>query len=114
MLKVKPHPDYPPEEGRFLRGNDYSPVAVAIILSTEADKIPPDLVALVRAGVESGAAIRTYTLHDPGAYPDPPLSGRITWRVTQPWAEPADGREGKALERVRQMIETLRAKGRQR
>jgi tetrahydromethanopterin S-methyltransferase subunit A len=225
MLKVKPHPDYPPEEGRFLRGNDYSPVAVAIILNTEADKIPPDLVALVRAGVESGAAIsgtvqtenigfekmicnivanpnirylilggpeseghstgealkalmlngvdekkcilgtvaphpflynlplefierfrkqltlidlqfeadpevirkavwscyqeqpvsfRTYTLHDPGAYPDSPLSGRITWRVTQPWAEPADERERKALERVRQMVETLRAKGRQR
>ena len=225
MLKVKPHPDYPPEEGRFLRGNDYSPVAVAIILNAEADKIPPDLVALVRAGVESGAAIsgtvqtenigfekmicntvanpnirylilggpeseghstgealkalmlngvdekkrilgtvaphpflynlplefierfrkqltlvdlqfeadpevirkavwscyqeqpvsfRNYTLYDPGAYPDPPLSGRITWRVTQPWAEPASERERKALERVRQMIETLRAKGRQR
>ena len=22
MLKVDPHPDYPPEEGRYLRGND--------------------------------------------------------------------------------------------
>jgi hypothetical protein len=32
MLKVKPHPDYPPEEGRYVRGNDFSPVAVAIIL----------------------------------------------------------------------------------
>jgi len=36
MLKVSPHPDYPPEEGRYLRGNDASPVAVAIILNTDA------------------------------------------------------------------------------
>lgn len=225
MLKVTPHPDYPPEEGRFIRGNDFSPVAVAVILNTDADKVPSDLEALVRAAAESGAALsgtvqtenigfekmicnivanpnirylilagpespghltgealkalmangvdaqkrtigtqaphpflfnlpmefierfrkqltlidlqfegdpdvirkavwscyqeepvafRGYTLHDPGAYPDSPLSGRITWRVTQPWAEPADERERKALERVRQMIETLRAKGRQR
>jgi hypothetical protein len=33
MLKVKPHADYPTEEGRYLRGNDFSPVAVAIILN---------------------------------------------------------------------------------
>ncbi len=57
MLKVNPHPDYPPEEGRYLRGNDFSPAAVAIILNYDADKIPPDIQALVRAGVESGAAL---------------------------------------------------------
>lgn len=57
MLKVSPHPDYPLEEGRFVRGNDFSPVAVAIILNTDADKIPPDLQALIRAAVESGAAL---------------------------------------------------------
>ena len=57
MLKVDPHPDYPPEEGRYLRGNDASPVAVAIILTTDADKIPPDLERLVRAGLESGGAL---------------------------------------------------------
>jgi len=28
MLKVNPHPDYPPKEGRYVRGNDFSPVAV--------------------------------------------------------------------------------------
>ena len=199
MLKVDPHPDYPPEEGRYLRGNDASPVAVAVILNTDADAIPPDLVRLVRAGLESGAALsgtvqtenvgfekmicnvvanpnirylvlggpeseghltgaalkalladgvderkriigtdaphpflfnlphefierfreqltlvdvqfegdpdvirravwscyqeepvdfRGYALWDPGAYPEPPLSGRITWRVTQPWPAP--------------------------
>lgn len=28
MLKKDPHPDYPTEEGCYLRGNDYSPVVV--------------------------------------------------------------------------------------
>ena len=23
MLKVAPHPDYPPEDGRYVRGNNY-------------------------------------------------------------------------------------------
>jgi tetrahydromethanopterin S-methyltransferase subunit A len=57
MLKVKPHPDYPPEEGRYIRGNDASPVAVAIILCSDADKIPAEIENLVRAGIESGAAL---------------------------------------------------------
>ena len=42
MLKVAPHPNYPPEEGRYVRGNDPSPVAV--VLNCDADKIPLDLV----------------------------------------------------------------------
>jgi len=54
---VKPHPDYPAEEGRYLRGNDYSPVAVAIILNCDEDKIPPDIEILIRTGTESGAAL---------------------------------------------------------
>ena len=57
MLKVNPHPDYPPEEGRYIRGNDFSPVAVAIILASDEDKIPPEIEKLVRTGIESGAAI---------------------------------------------------------
>jgi tetrahydromethanopterin S-methyltransferase subunit A len=57
MLKANPHADYPLEEGRYVRGNDFSPAAVAIILNTDADKIPPDIEVLVRAGVESGAAL---------------------------------------------------------
>ncbi len=57
MHKVKPADTYPPEEGRYLRGNDFSPVAVAIILNQDEDKIPPDIQTLVRTGVESGAAL---------------------------------------------------------
>ncbi len=219
MLKVEPHLDYPPEEGRYLRGNDYSPVAVAIILNCDADKIPVDLEHLVRTGIESGAALsgtvqtenigfekmicnivanpnirylilggpeseghntgeamkafvdngvderkriigvkaphpvlfnlpnefierfrnqlelidvrfegdpevirtavwscyqeepvtfRSYSLYDPGAYPEEPLSGRITWRVTQPWTEPYDEKERIALNKAQAMVEKLR------
>jgi tetrahydromethanopterin S-methyltransferase subunit A len=221
MLKVHPHPDYPPEEGRFLRGNDSSPAAVAIILTTEAEHIPPDIERLVRAGIESGAALsgtvqtenigfekiicnlvanpnirylilggpesaghltgealkalfshgvdgkkriigtesphpflfniplefierlrkqvslidcqfqgdpvirqavwscyqenpvefHRYSLYDPGAFPEPPLSGRITWRVTQPWAEPLDEKEREAKKKARELIEKLKARG---
>ena len=223
MLKVNPHPDYPPEEGRYLRGNDSSPVAVAIILNQDEDKIPPDLHKLVRTGIESGAALsgtvqtpnigfekivcnivanpnirylivggpeseghltgealkalilegvdekkriigtraqhpflynlpmalierfrkqislvdlqfegdpavirkavwscyqekpvefRDYSLYDPGAYPEPPLSGKITWRVTQPWAEPSDKKEQAAVSKAKALIERLRARTR--
>ncbi len=219
MLKVNPHPDYPVEEGRYIRGNDRSPVAVAIILNCEADKIPRELETLVRAGVESGAALsgtvqtenigfekivcnivanpnirylivggpespghstgealkallangvderrriigtgaphpvlfnvpaefierfrkqltlvdvqfesdpdvvrkavwscyqenpvefRGQSLFDPGAYPEPPLSGRITWRITQPWAEPSDEGEREALRKTQELMKRLR------
>jgi len=219
MLKVKPHPDYPSEEGRYLRGNDFSPVAVAIILNCDADKVPPELERLVRAGIESGAALsgtvqtenigfekivcnivanpnirylvlggpeseghltgeamkaliqngvdekkriigtsaphpflfnlpiemidrfrkqlslvdlqfeadtdvirkavwscyqeqpvdfRGYSLYDPGAYPEPPLSGRITWRVTNPWVGPLDEREAEAQRKAKELIERLK------
>ena len=221
MLKEHPHPDYPPEEGRFLRGNDSSPAAVAVILNTEAEHIPPDIERLVRAGIESGAALsgtvqtenigfekiicnlvanpnirylilggpesaghltgealkaffshgvdgkkriigteaphpflfnipmefidrlrkqvslidcqfqsdpvirqavwscyqenpvefRGYSLYDPGAYPEPPLSGRITWQVTQPWAEPLDEKEREAKKKAQELIEKLKARG---
>jgi tetrahydromethanopterin S-methyltransferase subunit A len=55
--KVPPPPGYPPEEGRFVRGNDLSPVAVCVILRWPEDKIPRDIEALVRVGAESGAAL---------------------------------------------------------
>lgn len=220
MLKVDPHPDYPPEDGRYLRGNDRSPAAVAIVLHCDADKIPPDLEELVRAGIEAGAAIsgtvqtenigfekivcnvvanpnirylilggpeseghltgeamkallqngvddrkriigtdsphpflfnlptdfierfrsqlqlvdlqfegdsglvrqavwacyqeeptafRGQLLFDPGAYPEPPLSGSITRRVTQPWAVPSD-EERDAFDRAQAMVDRLRAR----
>jgi tetrahydromethanopterin S-methyltransferase subunit A len=225
MLKVSPHPDYPPEEGRYVRGNDSSPVVVAIVLNCDADKIPPEIESLVRAGVESGAALagtvqtenigfekivcnivanpnirymivggpeseghltgealkalimygvdkkmriketsaphpflynlpaelierfrkqlslidlqfegnpdlirkavwscyqeepvnfRDYSLYDPGAFPEPPLSGKITMRVTQPWAEQPDENEAEAVRKAKELIERLKALSRKK
>jgi NAD-dependent dihydropyrimidine dehydrogenase PreA subunit len=57
ILKVDPPPEYPPEDGRYLRGNDYSPVAVVAILDTYDFKIPPELVCLVEVAIENGAAL---------------------------------------------------------
>lgn len=57
MLKVKPPEGYPPEKGRYVRGNDYSPVAVCVILDTFDYAIPSDLNELVMAGADTGAAL---------------------------------------------------------
>ncbi len=219
MLKVHPASGYPPEAGRYLRGNDYSPVAVVVILIHDQEKIPPDIEHLVRVGVESGAALagtlqtenigiekivcnivanpniryivlcgpespghasgealkalvqsgvdqnrriigasaptpylfnlplefierfrkqiqivdllnegdpdlvqravwacyqeqptefRGYSLYDPGAYPAEPLSGKLTWRVTQPQKEPKDEAERQQRERLRELMARLK------
>lgn len=220
MLKANPHPDYPLEQGRYIRGNDFSPVAVAIILTCEPEKTPPEIENLVRAGAESGAALsgtvqtenigfekiicnivsnpnirylilggpeseghltgeamkalvsngidekrriigtssphpflfnikmemidrfrkqislidiqfegnpevvkqavwccyqeqptkfRNYSLYDPGAYPEPPIGGKITWRVSQPWAEPGDEKECEAVKKALELMERIKA-----
>ena len=57
MLKIKPPDGYPPEEGRYVRGNDYSPVAVCVILDTFDFAIPVELNELVMAGVDPDAAL---------------------------------------------------------
>ncbi len=57
MKKTAPAAGYPPEPGCYLRGNDYSPVAVVVILRWEREKTPPSIEQLVRVAVESGAAL---------------------------------------------------------
>jgi tetrahydromethanopterin S-methyltransferase subunit A len=57
LLKVKLPVEYPPEQGRYFRGNDYSPVAVCVILDTFDFSIPTELNDLVMSGIDSGAAI---------------------------------------------------------
>jgi len=59
---------------------------------------------------EGPVEFRGYSLYDPGSYPKPPLSGRITWRVTQPWAEPLDEKEGEALQKAKELMERLKAR----
>ena len=215
MLKVQPASCYPPEEGHYLRGNDFSPVAVVVILTCDYDKIPKDVEGLVRLGVESGAALsgtlqteniglekvvcniianpnirylvlcgpeskghltgevlmalvnhgvdtnkkikntqaptpylfnlpiehierfrkqivrvvnllhapsetvrqavqacyqetptkfQDYTLYDIGAYPDPPIEGKLTWRVTNPEREPKNEKEKEQTEKLRERM----------
>lgn len=60
ILKVKPPPEYPPEEGHYLRGNDYSPVAVVVMHNApreEGKETPPEIEQLVRVAIENGAAL---------------------------------------------------------
>ena len=56
-LKVDVPDGYPPEKGRYARGNDYSPVAVCVILDTFDFNIPPELEELLMAGLDTGAAL---------------------------------------------------------
>ena len=223
ILKVDPHPENPLEDGRYIRGNDYSPVAVVIILTQDEDKIPPEIEKLVRTGAESGAALSGtvqtpnigiekiicnvvtnpniryiilsgpeseghktgdalkslfkngvdekkriigteakhpllynlpfefierflsqislvdlqlkgtpetirkavwscyqekpvefmgYELYDPGAYPEKPLSGKVTQRATRPWAEPEDEKEREAVKKMYKMMKKLKEKNR--
>ncbi len=57
ILKVKPPNDYPPEEGCCLRGNDFSPVAVVVMLNSPREHTPPEIEQLVRVAIEKGAAL---------------------------------------------------------
>lgn len=217
--KRDPAEGYPPEEGCYLRGNDYSPVAVAVILKWMREKTPPDIEHLVRAAVERGAALagtlqteniglekvicnvvanpnirylvicgpespghlvgdavlalgkngvdgrrriigtkaptpylfnlpdsfierfrrqvtildlvnegdpeevgravwscyqeqpvafREYRLFDPGAFAEPPLSGRITWRVMHPEREPKTDEERERRGKLRELMDRVR------
>lgn len=225
MRKVKPADGYPPEEGCYLRGNDYSPVAVVVILRWEREKTPPSIEQLVRVAVESGAALAgtlqtenvglekvvcnlvanpnirflvvcgpetpghlvgdailalnangvdeerriigakaptpclfnlplefigrfrdqvtvidlvdegspevlreaicacyqelptpfgSYVLSDPGAYPEPALSGKITWKVRNPSTEPKDDEARARVEKARALIERIKRSVEQR
>lgn len=57
IKKIQVTDIYPPEEGCYLRGNDFSPVAVCVILHRIRENTPPELTQLVRTAVESGAAL---------------------------------------------------------
>ncbi len=219
IRKNEPGPGYPPEEGCYLRGNDYSPIAVVVILRWMREETPPDIEKLVRVAVESGAALagtlqtenigiekiicnivsnpniryllvcgpespghlvgdailalaknglderkriigakaptpylfnipnefverfrnqitiidlvnegspevlrqavwscyqekptsfRQYELYDLGAYPEAPLSGKITWKVTQPSMAPKSNEEKAQREKIQALMERIK------
>ena len=53
-------------------------------------------------------------LYDVGALEEPPLSGKITWRVTQPWSEPLDEKEREAKKKAEELMETIRRRTEER
>jgi len=219
VRKTEPAVGYPPEEGCYLRGNDYSPAAVVVILRWRREQTPPEIEELVRVSVESGAALagtlqtenigiekiicnvvsnpnirylivcgpespghlvgetllalaekgldeqkriigteaptpylfnlqpefvqrfrdqvtlidlinegspevlrqavwscyqekptvfKEYKLLDPGAYPAEPLSGKITWRITEPSSSPKSKEERAQREKIMSLIERIR------
>lgn len=57
IKKVDMPEEYPPEDGNYLRGNDYSPVVVVVILNQPYEEVPERVDEIVRASVEAGAAI---------------------------------------------------------
>lgn len=69
----------------------------------------------IRQGVwscyqENPVEFMGYSLFDCGAYPEPPLSGKLSWCVFQPWAEPEDQKEQETLEKARVLMERLKAR----
>ena len=126
MLKVKTLPDYPPEEGRFIRGNDASPHPFLYNIPAEfIDRFRKQLSLIdlqfegnadvIRKAVwacyqENPVQFRDYSVCDPGALPESPLRGKITMRVTQPWLELPDDTEQDAIEKAKALIARLKAK----
>jgi hypothetical protein len=57
---------------------------------------------------EEPTSFPNYTLSDPGAYPNAPLSGQLTRRVTRPQAEPKDEGERQQREKLRDLMAQVR------
>lgn len=57
---------------------------------------------------ETPTAFREYSLSDPGAWPDEPLCGGITWRVTRPEAEPKDEEERRQVQKLKKMMADIK------
>ena len=53
---------------------------------------------------------RGYRLYDPGACPEPAMSGDIMWRVTSPFGSPLEEGEEAAREKAREMMERLKGR----
>ncbi len=51
---------------------------------------------------------RGQTIFDIGAFPEPPISGTLAWKVTQPWSESKDENERFASQKALELIEHLK------
>ncbi|MCM8766399.1 MAG: hypothetical protein NC920_06155, partial [Candidatus Omnitrophica bacterium] len=57
---------------------------------------------------EKPTKFREYELWDSGAYPEEPICGKITWRVTNPAYAPKDKKEQEALQKMQDLIKRLK------
>jgi tetrahydromethanopterin S-methyltransferase subunit A len=76
----------------------------------------PDVLrqAVAACYQEQPAQFGDYMLHDPGAFPEPPLHGNITWRVKNPAKEPKSEKEAAQVERLRSLMERIRKRTEER
>jgi hypothetical protein len=56
---------------------------------------------------------RGYSLFDPGAIPEQPLSGKITMKITNPWIEQPDEKERDAIDRAKALMAKLKRRSKQ-
>jgi hypothetical protein len=49
-----------------------------------------------------------YVLHDPGAFHEPPLSGKMTDRIAEPWKIPSDEKEADAVNKMQDLMRRLK------
>ncbi len=62
---------------------------------------------------ENTVEFRGYSLFDPKAFPEQPLSGKITMKVTNPWVEQPDEKERDAIERTKALMAKLKDRSKQ-
>jgi len=59
---------------------------------------------------ENPTSFEGHTLYDTGAYPEPPIVSKITWRVTHPEREPKDEEERKQIEKLKERMAWIKRK----
>jgi len=123
IKKAKPADGYPPEEGCYLRGNDYSPVAVVSnpnirFLIVCGPETPGHLVGdaildLQTHGIDAdkrivGAKAPTpYLFNIPADYIDR-FRAQITWRISDPQRQPKTEEQREKLEKAQALMERIR------
>ena len=70
----------------------------------------PDLIrkAVWSCYQEKATVFKGYNLYDPGAYAAEPLSGKITWRITEPSSAPMSEEERAQKEKILDLIERIK------
>ena len=63
---------------------------------------------------EEPVDFRGQRLYDCGVFPKAPLSGRITWKIMQPWGEPKNDKEREAKKGAFELMEMIRERTRRR